>query len=205
VEVGAGTGAFLSLFAHQQAQLVGIDLTEAMLRQGRADHPEIAFAAGDARRLPLGSHSVDLVASAQMLHHIHKPLPILNEMRRVAKRGGRVLIVDQVAPERYEEAIAMNELEITRDPTHAASRPASAFRALILATGLRVTDERIEEGRLRLSQWMWPGEFPDARMEAVRAFIKQRGSETGMEFEPDGDDYVFTRRRMALLATREAG
>jgi hypothetical protein len=126
----------------------------------------------------------------------------LNEMRRVAVPGGAVLIVDQVAPERFEEALAMTELETIRDPSHASSRPPSAFRVLVQAAGLEVTDERIVESRSRFSAWMWPGEFPEARIQQVRAFIEERGNETGMDFEPDGDDYLFTRRRIILRATK---
>jgi ubiquinone/menaquinone biosynthesis C-methylase UbiE len=201
-EVGAGTGHFLSLFEDVASALVAVDLTPAMLQQARRDHPGIATVVGDGARLPLRSSSVNLAACAQMLHHVWEPLPILNEMRRVVAPGGSVLIVDQVAPERYEEAVAMTELEIIRDPSHAASRPPSAFRVLVQAAGLEVADERVVESQSRFSNWMWPGEFPEARIEQVRAFIETRGKETGMNFEPDGDDFLFTRRRIMLRATK---
>jgi hypothetical protein len=122
-------------------------------------------------------------------------------MRRITAPGGRVLVVDQAATEHFEEAVAMTELEILRDPSHAASRPPSAFRILFRAAGLEITDERVVEDRQWLSKWMWPGEFPEERIEAVRAFIERRGAETGMAFERDGDDWAFTRRRVMLLAT----
>jgi SAM-dependent methyltransferase len=201
-EVGAGTGHFLSLFREIASALIAVDLTPAMLEQARRDHPGIIPAVGDGVRLPLRSSSVDLVASAQMFHHVFEPLAILNEMRRVAVPGGAVLVVDQVAPERFEEAVAMTELETVRDPSHVSSRPPSAFRVLAQAAGLEIADERIVEGESRFSQWMWPGEFPQDRIEAVRTFIESRGEETGMQFEPDGDDYLFTRRRIMLLATK---
>jgi hypothetical protein len=126
----------------------------------------------------------------------------LGEMRRVAAPDGRVLIVDQVAPERFEEAVAMNELEVLRDPSHAASRPPSAFRVMLAAAGLRIIDERIVSSEQRLSTWMWSQEFPPERIDKVRDFIARRGDETGMGFERDGDDWVFERRRMMLLAER---
>jgi ubiquinone/menaquinone biosynthesis C-methylase UbiE len=203
VEVGAGTGHFLSLFENIASALIAVDLTPAMLEQARRDHPGIAaVVVGDGAHLPLRSSSVALVASAQMLHHVGEPLLILNEMRRVVVPGGKVLIVDQTAPEKFEQAVAMTELETVRDPTHAASRPPSVFRVLVQAAGLEVVDERIVDARTRFSNWMWPGEFPEPRIEQVRRFIETRGQETGMEFESDGDDYTFTRRRIMLLATK---
>ena len=74
VEVGAGTGNFLSLFRGSADRLVAVDLTPAMLREVRNLHDGIDLVAGDGRRLPFASGSVDLVASAQALHHVFEPL-----------------------------------------------------------------------------------------------------------------------------------
>jgi SAM-dependent methyltransferase len=200
VEVGGGTGSFISLFEGGGRTLVNVDLTPAMLAVSRRSHPRVLLLNADAAKLPLATGSVDLVAGAQVLHHIHKPLPVLREMKRVAAPTGRVLIVDQCATERYEEAVAMNELEIVRDPSHAASRPPSAFRTLLRAAGLSILGERVVEVPERFSQWMRPGEFPDERIRSVLDFIERRGRETGMRFERDGDEWVFTRRRIMLLA-----
>ncbi len=50
---------------------------------------------------------------------------------------------------------------------------------------------------------MWPGEFPEERIRRVRNFIVNRGGETGMGWRPDGDDWVYTRRRIMLLSTKD--
>ena len=202
LEVGAGTGNFLSLFEGVASRLVALDLTQAMLEQARRHHPSLQLVRGNAFMLPFRSRAFDLVSSAQALHHIHRPVPVLKEMRRVCASGGRILIVDQLATESYEQLAFMNELETLRDPSHATSRPASAFRTIVMAAGLEIVDEKIFEDRSRFSQWMWPGEFPDERIEKVREFVGRFGPETGMEFEPDGDDWTFTRRRIMLLAKR---
>jgi ubiquinone/menaquinone biosynthesis C-methylase UbiE len=202
VEVGAGTGNFLSLFRSAARSLVAVDLTEAMLREARPRHPGMHLVVANGAALPLRSRSADLVASAQVLHHVPRPVRLLVEMRRVAGAEGRVLIVDQVAPERYEEARALHELEVLRDPSHAGTRPPSAFRTMLGVAGLRVVDERIAEDTQQLSRWMWAEEFPEERIEAVRDFIERRGSATGMGFERDGDDWAFVRRRIMLLAER---
>jgi SAM-dependent methyltransferase len=202
LEVGAGTGNFLALFEGVASRRIAADLTPGMLHVARRRHPAIELVAADGARLPFPRESIDLVCSAQALHHIPRPVPVVMEMRRVATPGGRVLVVDQVAPERLEEARARNELDLVRDPTHAASRPPSAMRTLVRAAGLTIVDERIVESEGRLSQWMWAGEFPPERIAAVRRFIEERGQETGMDFEPDGEDWKFRRSRMMLLATR---
>ena len=201
VEVGAGTGNFLTLFRDVAARLVAVDLTPAMLLEARR-HGVLHLLAGDGRRLPLRSGSVDLVTSAQALHHVQNPIAVVKEMRRVARPGGRVLLVDQVATERFEEAAMMTELERVRDPSHAASRPPSAYRMIALAAGLEILDDRLVESEQRLSEWMWPGEFPEERIAAVSDLIEKIGLNTGMGFERDGDDWVFVCRRFMLLAER---
>ena len=201
-EVGAGTGAFLRLFAGVASRRIAIDLTHEMLALCRRDSPGVATVQADAVRLPLASRSVDLITSAQVLHHVFQPVPFVKEMRRAVKEDGFVLVVDQVATERYEEVAFMNELEALRDPSHATSRPPSALRMIVRAAGLDIVDQKIVGERARLSKWMWAGEFPQERIDRVKTFIAGFGQETGMEFEPDGDDYTFTRRRMMILATR---
>ncbi|MGI8774201.1 MAG: class I SAM-dependent methyltransferase [Actinomycetota bacterium] len=202
LEVGAGTGNFLSLFEGRAARRIALDLTPAMLAEARRRHAGLELVLGDAAALPLQPGFVDLVASAQALHHIHEPVPALLQMRRIAGPDGRILILDQHAPESYEKAAFMNQLEAIRDPSHAMSRPPSAFRVMVQAAGLEIVDEKLWSGKSRFSKWMWPGEFPAERIESTRDFIAKFGPETGMEWERDGNDWTFTRHRIMLLARR---
>ena len=201
-EVGAGTGNFLALFDEVAAMQVAVDLTPAMLTHAMKRNPHMVAVVADGVRLPLRSRSLDLVTSAQALHHIHEPIPVISEMRRVAAPDGRILIVDQIAPERVEESQMMNKLDHLRDPSHAACRPPSAFQIMVTAAGLEIEDRSVHESQDHLSKWMSPDEFPADRVEAVRAFVEKHGPETGMDFERDGDDWVFTRRRIMVLARR---
>jgi len=201
-EVGAGTGNFLALFDAMSVRSIAVDLTPAMLAQARERHPGLHLVVADGARLPLASGSVDLATSAQVFHHVFEPLPLLLEMRRIARVGGRVLLVDQVATERFEEAVTMTDLETLRDPSHAVSRPPSALRAMFRSAGLEIVAEKIVSVQERLSAWVPPEEFPEERIAAVRRFIQARGDRTGMGFERAGDDYIFTRRRMMVLGER---
>lgn len=202
VEVGSGTGGFLAEFEGKARLLVGVDLTAAMLAEARSRHPSILGVNADGARLPFRARSVGLVASAQAFHHIAEPLPVLHEMRRVLKPSGRLLIVDQVATEKAEEALAMTELDLLRDPSHAVSRPPSALRILLGAAGFVIEEEKLFESDGRLSEWMPPEEFPSDRIDRVMSFISERGADTGMQFRAESDDWLFTRRRLMVLARR---
>jgi SAM-dependent methyltransferase len=199
-EVGAGTGNFLSLFTGHARWLVAADLTPGMLHEALQHFDDVTAVCADGFRLPFRSGLIDLVSSAQTLHHIYEPVPFLKEMRRVARPGGHVLVVDQLAPENLEKATVRHQLDVLRDPSHAATRPASAFRIVMRAAGLEIVDERVVQSRSRLSKWMWPGEFPAERIAAVRDFIESYGEQTGMDWRRDGDDWTYVRHRIMLLA-----
>jgi SAM-dependent methyltransferase len=201
-EVGAGTGNFLSLFAPVARRLLALDLTHGMLREAVRRNDLVEAVQSDGARLPLASGSVDLIASAQAFHHIWKPVPVLQEMRRVMHPEGRLLLVDQVATESFEQIAFMNELEAIRDPSHATSRPPSAFRIIVRQAGLEIEDERVVEVENSFDGWMRPGEFPEDRITRVLDFIDRFGSETGMDFRREGDQWLFTRRRIMILARR---
>jgi hypothetical protein len=124
------------------------------------------------------------------------------ELRRVVKEGGHVLVVDQVATERFEEVMFMTRLETIRDPSHAASRSPSDMRTLITAAGLDLVDEKIVESTSTFQSWMPEEQFPAERIEKTLKFIESFGAETGKEFRYEDGELVFTRRRMMLLAKR---
>jgi tRNA (cmo5U34)-methyltransferase len=105
LELGVGTGmtAKRVLAAHPQAQLVGIDESEAMLAE--------ADIAGDLRvsRLedPLPEGPFDLVVSCLAIHHLGAEGK-RDLFRRIAgglKPGGRFVLADVVVPEREEDAV----------------------------------------------------------------------------------------------------
>jgi ubiquinone/menaquinone biosynthesis C-methylase UbiE len=198
LEVGAGGGGFLKHFRGLASVAVAYDLTPAMLEVARRDHPWMLCAVGDGASTPFLDGTFDLVASALAVHHMAEPLPVLREMARVTR--DRVLLVDQVASEDPAEAASQTELEQVRDPSHAASRPASVYRELITAAGLQVVDERTDETQATLSTWASPDEFPEERVRAVWEFVERRGDTTGLDFRRAGSDWTYTRRTLLLLA-----
>jgi ubiquinone/menaquinone biosynthesis C-methylase UbiE len=200
IEVGAGTGNFLSLFAPVASRLVACDLTPGMLRVAREGNPRMLLVAGNGARLPFDDGSIELVTSAHAMHHIPEPVPVLREMRRVTRPEGRVLVVDLAAPEDPDEAARADEVMTIRDPSHATSLTVGALREALTEAGLKVTDERVVDRRGKVSNWMWPGEFPEDRIASVREYVARHWNEIGMDLQPEGDDFSYRDRRMLFLA-----
>jgi ubiquinone/menaquinone biosynthesis C-methylase UbiE len=83
LDVGTGTGAGARVLAGRfpEAEVVGVDVSRAMLDEARRLSPGVAFVEGDAAALPFDAASFDLVANANMI-------PFLDEVDRVLKPGG---------------------------------------------------------------------------------------------------------------------
>jgi ubiquinone/menaquinone biosynthesis C-methylase UbiE len=198
--VGAGTGNFLSLFAPLAARLVAADLTPGMLRVGREMHGLTQIVCGDGTRLPFPDAAFDLVTSAHAMHHIPRPVGVLREMGRIVSPSGHVLVVDITAPDDREAAARADEVMTIRDPSHARSLTTGEMRSALEESGLAVVDHRVVDRRGHVSNWMWPGEFPEERIAAVREYVSERWNELGMDLQPEGDDFSYRDRRMMLLA-----
>jgi ubiquinone/menaquinone biosynthesis C-methylase UbiE len=198
MEVGGGTGNFLSLFETVASRLIVVDLTEAMLLEARRLHSGLDLLIGVGEAIPLRDGAVDLSTCAQMVHHVPDPVPLLKELGRVTRK--HVLVVDQISTENDSETALMTESEILRDPSHSASRPPSVYRELLAEAGLEIVNEAIRENEDTFSSWMRADEFPAERVEAVRQFIEEHSGGMGMDWRLEDGEWHFTRRRIMLLA-----
>lgn len=103
LEVGAGTGFFLINLALagcvDGAELHATDLSEGMLevcrRNGEEHGLEVATRQGDAEALPYHDGSFDLVIGHAFIHHLPVPGAALQEMARVLKPGGTLVIAGE--------------------------------------------------------------------------------------------------------------
>ena len=91
LEVACGTGRFTVLLADRGADIVGMDISEAMLEQGRRKaaatgvEGELSFMQGDAGRIPFPDDHFDAVFAMRFFHLAPDPEGFIKEMRRVTK------------------------------------------------------------------------------------------------------------------------
>jgi ubiquinone/menaquinone biosynthesis C-methylase UbiE len=122
LDSGSGAGALAFALAPRVREVVAVDLVPELLEQGRKrgeQFPNVTFVEGDATALPFEPYSFDLAGSLRTLHHIARPELAVAELARVTRPGGRVLVVDQIAPVDPVAAAELNAFERARDPSHA--------------------------------------------------------------------------------------
>jgi ubiquinone/menaquinone biosynthesis C-methylase UbiE len=75
-----------------QARYTGLELAEGLLQQARQKYPEVNFVHGSMVQLPFRDASFERVLSLETLEHVPQPLEFLQEVRRVIKLGGRLVL-----------------------------------------------------------------------------------------------------------------
>ncbi|MBE9077173.1 class I SAM-dependent methyltransferase [Romeria aff. gracilis LEGE 07310] len=99
LDIACGTGEFERLVLTDQPQqiMTGIDISERMLavaRQKCGHYPQVMFQVASVSSIPVTPHSYDVVVCASAFHYFEQPEQALQEMDRMLKRGGRVVILD---------------------------------------------------------------------------------------------------------------
>ena len=100
LDVGTGTGAIARhMAATLLVQVTGVDLSPQMLARARSLNGQVTWVEGIAEDLPV-SGPYDAVVASYLLRHIapeRTPL-VFSEMARVARPGGRLVLVDLQLP-----------------------------------------------------------------------------------------------------------
>jgi ubiquinone/menaquinone biosynthesis C-methylase UbiE len=158
LDSGTGAGALALALAPHVAEVVGVDVEPELLARARDRAPaNVTFEEADATRLPFPDASFDLSGTLRTLHHVHRPEVAIAELVRVTRRGGRLLVVDQLAPLDPLEALAVDRFERARDPDHQRLLSDHDLRHLFEANRLvlererRVTERRPVAGFLDLA------------------------------------------------------
>jgi demethylmenaquinone methyltransferase/2-methoxy-6-polyprenyl-1,4-benzoquinol methylase len=105
LDVASGTaGVALQLAERTGERVIGVDLTEQMLRQGQRRvaaagmRDRITLAAGRAEQLPFPDASVDALTFTYLLRYVEDPQATLAELARVLKPGGVMASLEFCVP-----------------------------------------------------------------------------------------------------------
>jgi len=109
LDVGTGPGQIPIKLALREPSLVihAIDLSDPMLRRAAMDAARwgvdmrILLHRGDALAIPYDAGLFDLVMCNSLLHHAADPVRLVQEMDRVCRPGGALLLRDLRRPKRF--------------------------------------------------------------------------------------------------------
>jgi SAM-dependent methyltransferase len=200
LDVACGAGHASELAAPHVRQVVGVDLTRALLDLGAARLRDagvdnVLLQEGNATALPFVDDSFDLVFCRTALHHMVEPERAVEEMARVCRPGGRVVVEDMTAPG--------TDVRDTFDDLHRALDPSHAH--VLLDSELAALLERhvgaLAHGQHSTVSYPFSSGLPDAVMGPLRSELAG-GATTGFRPVAEGDVVHVTFTNTAVHATK---
>ncbi len=145
LDVGAGTGRFLSFVKHVEPELkaIALDLSEPYLEEAKrnlARETNVRFVQAPAEKMPLEDNSVDCAISIYLFHELPPKVraAVAKEIARVLKPGGIFVLADSI---QYGDAPAFDGMidvfpHLLHEP-YFSSYAKTGFDRLFGAAGLK--------------------------------------------------------------------
>ncbi len=106
-DIGTGTGILALELARLGLRVIGVDRSSRMLeaartkldQEGLLSDEAVELRPGEAHALPIDDGEVDAAFAHMVLQYLDVPADAVDEMRRIVRPGGRVVLVDFVQHE----------------------------------------------------------------------------------------------------------
>lgn len=145
LDVGTGTGKQAFAFARSGYNVIGIDLSESMLKVAnkKNKYEKVKFAVADATNLPFENNSFNVSCASFVLHDM--PLTIrektLKEMARVTKPKGMIMLIDYALPENKIHRSIIYHFVKLYEGKYYLEFIKSDLKELSRKSGIEITDE----------------------------------------------------------------
>ena len=217
LDIATGAGHTALAFAPHVREVIAYDLTGAMLAETARNAASRGLAnvttrQGPAEQLPFPDAAFDIVTVRLASHHFADNAAAVGEMARVAKAGGRVLVVDNYGPEDDALDAELQHIEKLRDPSHVRSYRLSVWRQFLATAGLtiqrEVTDHYSESPRgMAFDDWVRRSKTPPAQVEELRRLFLGASARLRelLQIDAGGGNLHFRLPQVTFIARRSAG
>jgi ubiquinone/menaquinone biosynthesis C-methylase UbiE len=176
LDISTGGGHTALAVAPHVREVIASDLTPRILQAAREfiaakGVDNIFFVIADAEQLPFLDASFDLVTVRIAPHHYADIQAAISEMARVLVPGGRLVIIDNIAPENPLLDRYVNEWEWRRDPSHVRAYTSTEWRSFLSRAGLQVHELRIKHKAYHFDSWAERMQMPEAERQQLASDI----------------------------------
>lgn len=195
LDVGCGFGNIQPAICQTGASVVAFDYSPGMAlearRRARQDNLAVQIVRASAEQIPFADNTVDHALASHMLYHVPNIRRALEEMRRVVRVGGRVLITTNAADHtaRLQALHAQAARDVGLTPTVRSGFERFTLDELPLVQSVFPSAER----------QVWPNAFVFPTAEVVLRFYASGRIDSVEERREDGSHRPPLLRRMAEL------
>lgn len=181
---GAGMAGFT--VAPDVATVEATDELPDLLEEGKRLSTElglvnVAFTLVDLYALPYKDGSFDLILSRNAFHLLPEPVSALQELLRVLKPEGRIVVLDAVVDETVDKPF--NEIARLREPAHRRHYRREEIEELVARAGLAVRARGEVRRTIDLDYWLQAAAVPPPKAELIRGRIKALPVEVQMSLD----------------------
>ena len=209
VDLGTGAGFTAFAAAEYARKVIASDITREMLEETRKIGGErglqnVSLCQNQAEELPFSSGSIDLVTCRAAGHHFLDLGRAFDEIHRVLKAGGSLIMADSVAPEDDELAEWYNDVELRRDYSHGENRKVSVLLRMLEERRLHVEEKQDEKTFMTFNDWVARTATPGDEVERLRRDFLACSSAARETFliEERGDDIAFAWPSLVFRAVK---
>jgi ubiquinone/menaquinone biosynthesis C-methylase UbiE len=209
LEIATGPGHIAMAMAERCREVIGVDITDAILAVAERTRRErglanLRFQRADADHLPFADAEFDIVFCRFAFHHFEDPAIPFREMARVCRVGGCVAVEDLAASEIPARAAFQDQFERLRDPSHTRALSISELARMFGALALEIETVYSGEVVQPVEYWMSYSHTPPDRAAQVRALFardEQEDLSGARPFRRDGELY-FIQRTVTFVARK---
>ena len=191
LDVATGTGNTAFALAPHVRRVVGLDVTRAMVDEGRRVAAErrianVDWVLGDAERLPFPDDVFDIYAVRAAPHHFSDVDAFIHEALRVLKPGRDAAFIDCAPPSPARELL--HDIEVRRDPSHVLSLTIDEWVRKLTHAGFRVERADVRELDWDYAEWMQTQAVPEPVAAELSSVIEQSQGEAHAQLHPERRD-----------------
>jgi SAM-dependent methyltransferase len=188
LDSGCGPGLVSCYLAGFVRHITGVDLTPAMIREAKERAAvqgltNTEFILGEMEHLPYPDRTFDAAISRFAFHHLEHPEQALQEMFRVVRHGGKIVVMDAVPAAAKRDRF--DAFEKLRDPSHASALTIEE----LIELGERYTSTPVKVRRLRLRIELEPHLIKSLSTPVVadqlRELVQSDAKSDLMDFRPE--------------------
>ncbi len=112
-DLGCGTGILSQTVSPWVSKVIAVDSSSAMIQAARKrlkERGNVEVRKGELTSLPIEDEVLHLSMMSLVLPYVRSPLDVMEEVFRVTRKGGRVILLDMVSHDRSEYRESMGHL-----------------------------------------------------------------------------------------------